>query len=252
MTINLLRSGPRRFTTALVGAAVLATGLVVASPGTANAAAGCSVNYSVQSFWGSGFVATLTFTPQTAVTSWTVDFDIVDPQVVTNTYGGSFVQTGSHVRVTNAVFDGSVAAGATSPTVGVMIYTNPTLTNLPASGFAVNGQVCSSTVTPYVVPDTYRAVVPEGGSLSIPIRLSQAPTGNVVLNTYSSTTFSASPASLTFTPANWNIPQIVTVTSPEDADTTNQTGNLPIQQQNWTSPSYTAAWLGLTQQDNDV
>jgi hypothetical protein len=35
-------------------------------------------------------------------------------------------------------------------------------------------------------------------------------------------------------------------------DTTNQTGILPVQQQNWTQQQYTGAWLGLVQQDNDA
>lgn len=253
MVTNLLRSGSRRFAAALVSVVVLATGLVAVLPGTASAAAGCSVKYSVQNFWGTGLVAGLTFTSDVAVTSWTVDFDVVDQQLVTNTYNASFVQTGSHVKLTNAVFDGTVAAGATSPTVGVLIYTNPTLTNVPPSTFSVNGQVCSSTVTPFVVPGTYRPVVPEGGSLGIPIRLSQAPTANIVLALSNpSGGFSASPASLTFTPTDWNVPQIVTVTSAEDPDTTNQTGILPIQQQNWTQQQYTGAWLSLVQQDNDA
>jgi hypothetical protein len=252
MAINLFRSGPRRFTAALVGAALLATGLAAAFPGTASAAAGCSVKYSVTNFWGTGLTAGLTFTPPAAVTSWTVDFDVADQQLVTNTFNASFVQTGTHVRLTNASFDGSVAAGGTSASVGVLIYTNPTLTNIPASNFSVNGQVCSSTVSPYVVPGAYRAVVPEGGSLGIPIRLSQAPTANIVLTIYSPTGFSVSASSLTFTPADWDVPQLVTVTSAQDADAVNQTGTLSLQQQNWAPQQYTGAWLGLTQQDNDA
>lgn len=252
MALNPFRTGHRRLTIALLCAAVLAAGLVAAPAGPASAATGCSVKYTVQNFWGTGLVAGFTFTPSVAVTSWNVGFDVADQQIVTNTNGGTFVQSGSHVRVTNAVFDGSVAAGATSLTVGVMIYTNPTLTNLPASNFSLNGQPCSYTVSPYVVPSTYRVVVPEGGSLGIPIRLSEAPTANVVLTAYNPTGFTATPSSLTFTPTNWNTPQIVTVTSAEDADATNQTANLPIQQQNWTSPQYTSVWLGLVQQDNDV
>jgi len=252
MALNLFRSGPRLLTTALLSAAVLAMGLVATLPGTASATAGCSVKYTVQNFWGTGLTAGLTFTTSVAVTSWTADFDVADQQLVTNTYNASFVQTGSHLRLTNASFDGSVAAGATSATVGVLIYTNPTLTNLPASNFSVNGQACSSTVSPYLVPSTYRAVVPEGGSLGIPIRLSQAPTANIVLTVYNPTGFTATPSSLTFTPTNWNIPQVVTVSSPEDADTTNQTATLPIQQQNWAPEQYTSVWVSLTQQDNDV
>jgi hypothetical protein len=251
MILIFLGPGRRRFATAVLSAVLLATGLVAALPGDANAATGCSVKYAVLGFWGTGFQAGLTLTPGDRVTSWTVDFDVADQQVVTNTHNASFVQTGSHVRLTNLSFDGTIAAGS-SLTAGISIYTNPTLTNVPPATFSVNGQVCSSTVSPYVVPGTYAAVVPEGGSLGIPIRLSQAPTANIVLALYSPTGFSATPSSLTFTAANWNVPQVVTVTSAEDADTTNQTGTMSLTQQNWAPESYTPVWLRLTQQDNDV
>lgn len=192
----------------------------------------CSVKYTVQNLWGTGAGGRIDIHPECRGHEPDVDFDVADQRLVTNTYSASFVQIGSHVRLTNASFDGSVAAGGTSATVGVMIYTNPTLTNLPGLDFSVNGQPCSSTVSRYVVPVTFRAVVPEGGSLGIPVRLSEAPTANIVLTTYNPTGFTATPSSLTFTPVNWNTPQVVTVTALEDADTTNQGATLPIQQQN--------------------
>jgi hypothetical protein len=62
----------------------------------------------------------------------------------------------------------------------------------------------------------------------------------------------ASPASLTFTPANWNLPQAVTVSSAEDTDTTGQSFWLPIQQQTYTPPqNYISAIPMITQIDND-
>jgi hypothetical protein len=252
MNLTPPRSGPRRLSTVLLSVGLLATGLVAALPGTAGADVGCSVSYSVVGFWGTGFQAGLTITPGAAVTSWTVDFELADQQVMTNTHNALFAQTGSHVRLTNASFNGTVGPGA-SALVGLSVYTNPTLSNVPPAAFSVNGRVCSYIPPPYLVAGAYRVVVPEGGSVGIPIQLSQAPPADTVFTVYSpGGSFSTTPASLTFTPTNWNVPQIVTVTSPEDADTTNQGGVLPINQQSWVQPVYTSVYLGLTQQDNDA
>jgi hypothetical protein len=57
-----------------------------------------------------------------------------------------------------------------------------------------------------------------GGTYVINVRLTAIPTGNVTLPVFSFNTGEAtvSPASLTFTPANWNQPQPVTVTGVDD------------------------------------
>jgi len=68
MALNPFRTSPRRLTTALLCAAVLAAGLVAAPAGPASAATGCSVKYTVQNFWGTGLVAGFTFTTSVAVT----------------------------------------------------------------------------------------------------------------------------------------------------------------------------------------
>jgi hypothetical protein len=60
----------------------------------------------------------------------------------------------------------------------------------------------------------------------------------------------ASPASLTFTPTNWNVPQTLTLTSPEDADTTDQSAYVALQQ-GLGRPTYAALVLMPTQDDND-
>lgn len=57
-----------------------------------------------------------------------------------------------------------------------------------------------------------------GGTFTIQVRLSAIPTGNVVVPVYSFNTAEAtvSPAALTFTAANWNVNQTVTVTGVDD------------------------------------
>lgn len=58
----------------------------------------------------------------------------------------------------------------------------------------------------------------EGGTRTFTVRLLSQPTGNVTIGLSSSSPGegTASPASLTFTPDNWNVPQTVTVTIPDD------------------------------------
>jgi cellulose 1,4-beta-cellobiosidase len=240
----------RRIGRTLLGLAVLATAAAVtAAPGIASAAT-CSVAYTVTTTWGLGFQGQLTLTPGAAVTAWNVQFDVADQQVVTFTYGAVLAQSGRHVTLTNAVFNGNVPAGS-SVNVLVGVHTNPTATNVPPASFTVNGQACAYAPPPYLVPSAYMPTVPEGGSTPVAVQLSRAPTGTITVTVGSGSTFPATPASLTFTPTNWNVPQTVTVRSPEDADTTGQTGYVQIQQQNYLPPMYIAAWLIPMQLDND-
>ena len=72
------------------------------------------------------------------------------------------------------------------------------------------------TVTPTEVS------VVEGQSGSYRVVLDSQPTGDVTITVsgYSGTDITPSPASLTFTPGNWNIAQVVTVTAAHDGDST--------------------------------
>ncbi len=58
----------------------------------------------------------------------------------------------------------------------------------------------------------------KGGTATFTVKLNSQPTANVTINLSSSDTTegTVSPSSLTFTPANWNIPQTVTVTGVKD------------------------------------
>jgi hypothetical protein len=122
---------------------------VVAAPGIASAAT-CSVAYTITTNWGTGFQAQLTLTPGAAVTAWNVQFDVADQQVVTFTYNATLAQSGRHVTLTNASFNGNVPAGS-SVNMLVAVHTNPTATNVPPASFTMNGQTCAYTPQPYLV-----------------------------------------------------------------------------------------------------
>ena len=73
---------------------------------------------------------------------------------------------------------------------------------------------------PALMLSVSRLKVTEGGSASYTIALDTRPTGNVTvaISGDAATDLTLTPTSLTFTPSNWNRPQRVTITAPEDTD----------------------------------
>ncbi len=135
--------------------------------------------------------ATLTFTPdnwdepQTVTVTCTEDDNAVDEvSIVTHTVSGSDYDDATAPYVTFKVID--------DDTVGVTIS--------------------DSTLYAY-----------EGSTETYTIKLDTEPTGNVkvTINDPSNTDVTADPATLTFTPDNWDEPQTVTVTAKEDDDGVN-------------------------------
>jgi endoglucanase len=80
----------------------------------------CTAAVTTQSSWVGGFVDNVTVTAGSqALTSWTVTFTWPGDQHITSAYGGTATQTGESVTITNASYNGSVAAGATVTNIGV-------------------------------------------------------------------------------------------------------------------------------------
>src|SRR4051812_13023156 len=136
MTSALHRIGRTLLGIALAGTASAIA--VAAAPGIASAAT-CSVAYTVTTTWGTGFQAQLTLTPVAAVTAWNVQFDLADQQVVTFTYNATLAQAGRHVTLTNASFNGNVAARS-SVNMLVAVDTKPTAPNVPPASVPMKGQ----------------------------------------------------------------------------------------------------------------
>ena len=75
-----------------------------------------------------------------------------------------------------------------------------------------------------IVLSTTSMNIDEGASGTFTVTLAAQPAANVVVNVARSSgdaSLSVSPASLTFTPANWNVPQVVTVAAAVDGSTVN-------------------------------
>ncbi len=70
---------------------------------------------------------------------------------------------------------------------------------------------------PKVVAETASRYVPEGGPCDVSFRLASAPATNMTLRAWATNEkLELSASSLTFTPSNWNVAQVVRVSLPED------------------------------------
>jgi cellulose 1,4-beta-cellobiosidase len=204
----------------VAGAALLAAlGLAVASgagavPAVA-ATSSCTAAYSVQSDWGSGFTASLNITNNgtAAITGWTVTYSYAGSQTLGNGWNGTWTQAGKTVTVTNASYNGSLAAGAATTAGGNFNYSGtnaaPTSVTCTPSGSTTPPPTGSITATPASLNVT------QGSTGTFTLALSQAPAANETVSIAASgnTGLTESPASLTFTPANFATAQTVTVTA---------------------------------------
>lgn len=140
----------------------------------------------------------LTFNPGNWNTGQTVTVTGVDDTIPDGPQTSSIIVSVNPAATTDDTYD-TVA----SQTVSVATQDN----EAPAAGFFVEESGGSTTVSEDGTTDTFT------------VRLTQQPQGSVVINVTSADTgeVTVSPDRLTFTTANWNIPQTVTVTGVNDA-----------------------------------
>jgi hypothetical protein len=152
-----------------------------------------------------------------------------------------------------------IATDTTSPYTGA--WNNVTAGNyvLVARAFDNAGAFTNSTpvdvtVTPNTGPSIVAAPaalnVPENGTNTVALQLSQQPAGNVtvtVARTTGDTDLTvAAPATRTFTTDNWNAPQNVILAAAEDADNANGVATFSA-----TATGHAAATITATEADND-
>jgi endoglucanase len=193
-------------------------GLSVMTSAPANAATGCSVAYTIQSDWGSGFVTGLTITNLgSPITSWTLTYSYSGNQTLTNGWNGNWTQSGKNVTVTNASYNGSLGTGGTANPGAQFSYSG---SNVNPTSFALNGVTCTGQVSNgggNIVANPTSLSVVQGKTGTIGLSLSAAPTSNVTVTTTrasGNTGLSVTAGgSLTFTPSNFATPQNVTITA---------------------------------------
>ncbi|MFI0924768.1 glycoside hydrolase family 48 protein [Streptomyces sp. NPDC021012] len=196
------RTRPRRQLTALAAALSLPLGLTAVGATTAQAAAvQCSVDYKT-SDWGSGFTAELTLTNRAAepLNGWTLTYSYAGDQKLTNGWNGVWSQSGKNVTVTNASWNGTLAAGAATTTGAQFAYSG---TNAAPTGFAVNGTPCAGAHQPPVAvltSPTAGAVYTEGDA--VPLAATAAAADSATVNKvefYSDTTLLGTDTTAPFT-----------------------------------------------------
>ena len=137
-------------TTALLGTAAVVTA------GTASAAAGCRVAYSVTNQWQGGFGTSITITNLgDPVTGWTLGFAFPSGQNISQLWNGTYTQTGATVTVRDAGYNAAIATNA-STSFG--FNGTSTGTNTNPTAFTLNGVTCTggttATTPPPVTPGT--------------------------------------------------------------------------------------------------
>ena len=122
----------------------LGVGLATVVVSQANAATGCKVAYTVNQ-WSGGFNANVAITNLgDPLTSWRLEWNFANGQTVTQGWNGVFAQSGAHVTVTNASYNGGLATGATATPGFNGTWTG---TNAIPTAFALNGVTCTGTTT---------------------------------------------------------------------------------------------------------
>ncbi|MEV0201211.1 cellulase family glycosylhydrolase [Nonomuraea sp. NPDC050691] len=249
--MSILRTTWRRALTAAAAALLAGSGLA-AVPAAAEAAVSCSASYAKSWDNGSAFGANITVTNTgDPLTTWTLSFDFPDNQVITQMWGGvpapaAPTPAGAAVTVKPESYNARQGTGATW-TVGFNgTYTGGANT-APAVSCAGNGG--GGTQQALVVSST-GVSVREGNTGAFTVRLQAQPSGNVTVTSTAGTgdgdiTVTGG-ASLTFTTANWNTPQTVTLSAAEDTDRTNGTRPITVASSGLPSVTVTA-----TEADND-
>jgi len=154
---------------ALLSAALLVTtGVGAIAATSAQAAAGCKVEYTVTNQWNDGFGANVVLTNLgDDVNGWTVGWTFPSGQKVTNLWNGTLTQSGSTVSVKDAGWNASVRKGGTASFGfnGTWSGANAVPTQFTVNGTACTGSTTSSptpTQTPTPTPTTTTPPPPTG------------------------------------------------------------------------------------------
>ncbi|BCJ46011.1 chitinase [Actinoplanes ianthinogenes] len=134
-----MRRRTRPTTAAAAALALLAA--IVAAPSPAVAASGLTASFSSAdngSWYQDKYIISNPTT--SAITGWTIDFDLPAGVSMSNSYNGTVTRNGSHVTVVNAHYNGTVAAGATTEPYSFWFIA--TGSSAPPLNCRINGNKC--------------------------------------------------------------------------------------------------------------
>ena len=128
----------------------MATPTAAGATATATVQAACDVRYVVSSQWGSGFTADVSIVNRTAapIRNWRLEWTFAGNQLVTNLWNGQLTQLGAGVSVSNAAWNGAIAAGGEVSFGFQATYSG--LNPAPAV-FVLNGARCGNSAAPTAV-----------------------------------------------------------------------------------------------------
>jgi endo-1,4-beta-xylanase len=118
------------------------TWTISSSGGGGGGGGSCHVTFTNQSQWAGGFVDQVVIgnTSSTATTSWSLGFTFPGDQKITSNFNGGFSQSGENATLTNASYNGAIAAGG-SVTVG--FQGTWTSSDAAPTSFTLNGATCT-------------------------------------------------------------------------------------------------------------
>ena len=126
---------------------LVATGLAALTlTTTANAASGCQVSYTANS-WSGGFTGSISITNLgSPLSSWTLGFALPGGEAMGQGWGATYGQSGQEVTAANLSYNGSLATNA-----GTSIGFNGTFSGSSYPGdpaaFTLNGTICTGAVS---------------------------------------------------------------------------------------------------------
>jgi len=272
---------PLRRGIAVASAMALGSALVVGVATSASAAAGCQITYTISSQWPGGSSTNVTIQNLgDPLTSWALTWTFpVAGQTVGSGWSANWSQSGQNVTATNLSWNGALGTGAST---GLGFNGTWTTSNPVPAQFKLNGVICNGGTTPTspsasasasrspsaspsaspstptspsaspatksIILTPTSVAVAEGGNTTVNVKLSAAPTANVVvaLARTGDTDVSVT-SSVTLTTSNWSTGVNATVSAAEDADQTNGSATITA-----TSSGYTSASATVTEVDNDT
>ncbi|MEU6402413.1 glycoside hydrolase family 6 protein [Streptomyces sp. NPDC046985] len=119
------------------------TGAALAAvPATAGAqAAPCTVDYTIQNQWDTGFTAAVTVTNNSAAkTGWTLKWSYAGAQQITSGWNAKITQSGAAVTAANETYNGALATGASASFGFQGTYSGA---NAVPAAFTLDGVTCN-------------------------------------------------------------------------------------------------------------
>jgi Glycosyl hydrolase family 48/Cellulose binding domain/Bacterial Ig domain len=155
-TPGVLRHGrwsrlrPWRSAAVVAVAALGCAGLAALTAAPAGAASACTVQYILESDWGTGFSIGINITNNgSPITSWTLQYSYTGNQTIQQGWSGNWSQSGKNITVTNAAWNGSMGTGTTINIGANFTYSG---TNQNPTQFTLNGQQCNGSSPPPTSP----------------------------------------------------------------------------------------------------